>query len=118
MQLFQKKSPFYILALFYIIISFITRLILLIHPITLTEFSLLDILKIFSLGLISDAFVFVVASLLLLIYLLFLSNSKYNKPYGYIFFGGLVLLLIYVLFDTFDMYYLTNVLFDLLTCID
>ena len=97
MQLFQKKSPFYNLALFYIIISFITRLILLIHPITLTEFTVIDTVKIFSLGLISDVFVFVVASLLLLIYLLFLSNSKYNKPYGYIFFGGLVLLLVYMI---------------------
>ena len=97
MQLFQKKSPFYNLALFYIIISFITRLILRIHPITSTEFTVIDTVKIFSLGLISDVFVFVVASLLLLIYLLFLSNSKYNKPYGYIFFGGLVLLLVYLI---------------------
>ncbi len=97
MQLFQKKSPFYNLALFYIIVSLITRLVLLFHPITQTSFTIIDSIKIFLLGMVSDAFVFVVGSALLWLYLLFLSNSKFNKPWGYIFFGLLVSLLLYVL---------------------
>lgn len=97
MQLFQKKSPFYNLALFYLVISFITRIVLLFHPITQTSFTFIDSIKIFLLGLVSDAFVFLVASALLWLYLLFLSNSKFDKPWGYIFFGGFVLLLLYAL---------------------
>ena len=97
MQLFQKKSPFYNLALFYILISLITRVVLLFHPITQTSFTVIDSIKIFMLGLVSDGFVFIIASVLLWIYLLFLSNSKFDKPWGYIFFGGLVILLIYAI---------------------
>ena len=97
MQLFNKRSPFYNLALFYIAISIITRIVLLFHPITQTSFTVVDSLKIFVLGLVSDALVFVVASVFLWIYLLFLSNSKFNKPWGYIIFGLLVGLLLYVI---------------------
>jgi len=97
MQLFQKKSPFYNLALFYLIVSLITRLVLLFHPITQTSFTIIDSFKIFGLGLISDVFVFVVASAFLWLYLLFLSNNKFNKPWGYVIFGGFVCLLLYVL---------------------
>lgn len=96
MQLFSKRSPFYNLALFYIFTSIITRLVLLFHPITQTSFTVVDSFKIFVLGLVSDALVFVVASVFLWIYLLFLSNSKFNKPWGYIIFGLLVCLLLYV----------------------
>lgn len=97
MLLFQKKSPFYNLALFYIIIGFITRVALFFHPITQTSFTIIDSIKIFVLGVVSDAFVFLVASILLWFYLLFLSNSKFDKPWGYIFFGVLVLLLLYAI---------------------
>ncbi|WP_395062842.1 LTA synthase family protein [Flavobacterium sp.] len=97
MQLFSKQSPFYNLAIFYLFVSIITRIVLLFHPITQTSFTFFDSIKIFFLGLISDAFVFVVASALLWIYLLFLSNSKFNKPWGYIIFGFFIALLLYVL---------------------
>ncbi|MDR7371542.1 phosphoglycerol transferase MdoB-like AlkP superfamily enzyme [Flavobacterium aquidurense] len=53
-------------------------------------------MKIFSLGLISDFFVFVIASVFLWLYLIFVSNSKYNKPSGFIILGGFVALFIYV----------------------
>ena len=98
MKFLRKTSPFYTLALFYIIVSFILRIILLFHPITQTSFILIDTIKIFVLGLLSDFFVFVVASSFLWLYLIFISNSKYLKPYGYIIFGLLVSLLIYVKF--------------------
>jgi len=98
MKFLRKTSPFYTLALFYIIVSFILRIVLLFHPITQTSFLLIDTIKIFVLGLLSDFFVFVVGSAFLWLYLIFISNSKYQKPYGYIIFGFLVSLLIYVKF--------------------
>jgi phosphoglycerol transferase MdoB-like AlkP superfamily enzyme len=72
--------------------------VLLFHPITQTSFIFIDTVKIFVLGLLSDFFVFVVASAFLWLYLIFISNSKYLKPYGYIIFGLLVSLFIYVKF--------------------
>ncbi len=98
MTFLRKTSPFYTLALFYIIVSFILRIILLFHPITQTSFVFIDTIKIFILGLFSDFFVFVVVSAFLWLYLIFISNSKYLKPYGYIIFGLLVSLLLYVKF--------------------
>ncbi|MSP85790.1 MAG: alkaline phosphatase family protein [Flavobacteriaceae bacterium] len=98
MTFLRKISPFYTLALFYIIVSFILRIILLFHPITQTSFIFIDTIKIFFLGLLSDFFVFVVASAFLWLYLIFISNSKYLKPYGYVIFGLLASLLIYVKF--------------------
>ena len=96
MQFFQKKSPLYYLLFFYLIVSIILRIVLLFHPLTQSNFSLLDVLKIFSLGLLSDLFVFAIGSFFLWLYLLFLSNNKFTKPYGYIIFGILVSLLIYL----------------------
>ena len=95
---YRKFSPFYNLAVFYIIVCLILRITLFFHPITQSSFGFLDSLKIFFLGLISDVFVFIVASGFLWLYLIFLSNSKYLEPYGYIIFGILLSLFIYVLF--------------------
>lgn len=97
MQLFNKRSPIINLGLLYLLVSFITRIILLCHPITQSSFSFVDIVKIFSLGLLSDVFIFILSSCFLWIYILFLSNSKYQKPWGYIIFGFLILLLLYLL---------------------
>ncbi len=94
----KKLSPFYNLTIFYVIVSLILRVVLLFHPITLSSFSLLDTLIIFLFGFVSDLFVFIIASVFLWLYLIFISNSKYLKPYGYIIFGALVALLLYVSF--------------------
>ncbi|MBS7253819.1 LTA synthase family protein [Flavobacterium branchiicola] len=96
MAFYKKLSPFYNLALFYFAISFLLRIVLFFHPITQTSFSILESLKIFSLGLLSDFFVFVVASSFLWLYLIFISNSKYYKPYGYIILGVFAALFLYV----------------------
>ena len=96
MSFLKKLSPFYNLAILYFIVSFITRVVLIFHPITQSNFDFFDCLKIFTLGLLSDLFVFIVVSSILWLYLIFISNAKYSKPYGYIIFGVLVLLLIYV----------------------
>ncbi|MHC0445223.1 LTA synthase family protein [Flavobacterium sp. 3-218] len=95
MHFYKKLSPFYNLALLYFIVSFILRIVLLFHPITQSSFTFTESLKIFSFGLLSDFFVFIAASLFLWLYLIFISNSKYNAPYGYIILVGFVALLIY-----------------------
>ena len=96
MFLSKKLAPFYNLTLFYVAISIILRIVLIFHPITQSSFSGLEIVKIFSLGLVSDFFVFIVASSFLWLYLIFISNAKYQKPFGYIHLGILVALLLYI----------------------
>ncbi|MBP6180981.1 alkaline phosphatase family protein [Flavobacterium sp.] len=98
MTLSKKFSPFYNLMLFYIVVSIVLRIVLLFHPITQSSFGFLEVVKIFGFGLIFDFFIFVLVSGFLWIYLIFISNSKYFKPYGFIFFGILVTLLLYVSF--------------------
>lgn len=98
MSVLKKLSPFYNLTLFYIIVSIILRVVLLFHPITQATFSWIDTIKIFTLGVISDSLVFTVLSGFLWLYLIFISNSKYLKPTGYIIFGLLVSLFLYVAF--------------------
>ena len=97
MTFLKKLSPFYNLAIFYFIVSLITRIVLIFHPITQSNFDFFECVKIFTLGLLSDLFVFIVVSSILWLYLIFISNAKYSKPFGYIIFGILVLLFIYVL---------------------
>lgn len=65
------------------------------HPITQSSFTFLESFKIFALGLISDFFVFVIAGLFLWLYLIFLSESKYSMPSGYIILTFFIALLIY-----------------------
>jgi phosphoglycerol transferase MdoB-like AlkP superfamily enzyme len=98
MTFIKKISPIYNLAIFYLIVSFVSRIILIFHPITQASFSTIDIVKIFTLGFLSDFFIFIVISFFLWLYLIFISNSKYSKPVGYIIFGIFLALLIYVSF--------------------
>lgn len=101
MNYFKNKSPFYYLTLLYVIVSFFLRIILLFHPLTQSKFSVMESIEIFAIGFISDVLVFCVASVFLWLYLLFLSNSKFNKPWGYIIFSLLLVLFLYIiLFNT------------------
>jgi phosphoglycerol transferase MdoB-like AlkP superfamily enzyme len=93
---YKKLSPFYNLIVFYVAVSFILRIILLFHPITDTTFVWTDALKIFTLGIVSDICVFILATGFLWLYLIFISNGKYLKPYGYIIFGLFVALFFYI----------------------
>ncbi|TDO82918.1 phosphoglycerol transferase MdoB-like AlkP superfamily enzyme [Flavobacterium chryseum] len=96
MTFYKKFSPFYNLGIFYFTISFILRVVLFFHPITQSSFTFMESLKIFLLGLLSDFFVFIIATVFLWFYLIFISNSKYNKPSGYIILGILIALFAYV----------------------
>lgn len=93
----QKVKPFLYLGFFYLIVSFLLRLVFVFHPITTADFSFAEILKVTSLGLVNDILVFTIASSFLALYFLFLSNGKYQKPYGQIILGVLVLAFIYIL---------------------
>lgn len=106
MSFYKKTAVFYNLSIFYFTISFVLRIVLLFHPITQSTFSFTEILKIFGLGLLSDFFVFVVASLFLWLYLIFISDSKYHRPYGYIILSLFIILFLYVLTgkSVFDEY--------------
>ena len=97
-MLSAKTKPFIYLGIFYLIISVILRIIFIFHPITTGSFGVFEILKLLFIGLINDIFVFILASSFLALYFLFLSNSKYKKPYGYVIFGLLVLAFIYTAF--------------------
>lgn len=96
MNYFKKQSPFVNLLFLFIAVNIILRTVLIFHPITQSSFGFIEIIKIFTLGFLSDVFVFIVASALLWLYLLFLSNSKFDKPWGYIIFSLFLLLLVYV----------------------
>ncbi|MDO4224545.1 MAG: sulfatase-like hydrolase/transferase [Bergeyella zoohelcum] len=95
---FGKIKPFIYLGGFYVLLSIILRGIFIFHPITTAEFSFVEIVKIFGIGFINDIFVFTLASAFLAVYFLFLSNGKYQKPYGQIILFGLVAFFIYTAF--------------------
>lgn len=95
---FKKIKPFLYLGIFYLLISLILRVVFFFHPITNASFGFFEILKILFIGFVSDILVFVLASSILALYFLFLSDSKYKKPYGYIIFGLFLLAFIYTAF--------------------
>jgi hypothetical protein len=70
-------------------VSFILRITLLFHPITDTTFIWTDEIKIFYF-LFFDV---LLATGILWLYLIFISNGKYLKPYGYILFWVVALFL-------------------------
>ena len=94
----SKLKPYIYLGLFYGLVSLITRVIFIFHPITSVKFGIFESLKILFIGGFTDVFVFVLASSIFMLYSLFLSDSKYKKPYGYIIFGLFVLAFLYTAF--------------------
>jgi phosphoglycerol transferase MdoB-like AlkP superfamily enzyme len=96
-MLFQKIKPFLYLGIFYLAISFILRIVFVFHPITTADFGFLDLLQIMMVGILNDILVFIITCPFLALYFLFLSDSKYQKPYGYIILGLLCLLFLYIL---------------------
>lgn len=93
----QKTKPFLYLGSFYLIVSLLLRTVFLLDPITTAHFGVLEILKIFAVGFINDCFVFILVCPFLALYFLFLSDSKYRKPYGQAILGLLAVLFLYIL---------------------
>jgi phosphoglycerol transferase MdoB-like AlkP superfamily enzyme len=93
----QRIKPFLYLGFFYLAISLVLRIIFLFHPITTADFSFFEVIKILMIGILNDSLVFVLTCPFLALYFLFLSDSKYQKPYGYIILGVLLLFFLYIL---------------------
>lgn len=98
MKLFKITAPFNYLLFLFVSFSFIVRFILFFHPITQTSFTASETFSVFILGFLSDVLIFVLLSLFLWLYLLFISNAKYYTPYGYVILGLFIALLCYVAF--------------------
>lgn len=92
----NKLKPFLYLGVFYLFISLILRFVFFFHPITTVNFAFFESAKIILVGFLNDIFVFTLASSILALYFLFISNSKYQKPCGYVIFALMVLLFLYI----------------------
>ena len=104
-QLLSKLKPFLYVGGLYIIISLVLRIIFMAHPITTTSFSIWQVLGMLLVGTLNDAFVIILASSILVLYFLFIANVKYQKPYGYIILGAMLLLLGYIEFVPNNIFY-------------
>lgn len=96
MYYFNKLKPFFYLGGCYLVCSAILRLVFIFHPITSSHFQILEILDILFKGLLADIPIFIVSSIFLVLYLLFLSNGKYSTPWGYIILGAMLFSFLYV----------------------
>ena len=101
----SKLRPFLYVGGLYIIISLILRIIFMGHPITTTSFSIWQVLGMLLVGTLNDAFVIILANSILVLYFLFIANVKYQKPYGYIILGAMLLLLGYIEFVPNNIFY-------------
>ena len=104
-QLLSKLKPFLYVGGLYIIISLVLRIIFMAHPITTTSFSIWQVLGMLLVGTLADEFVIILASSILVLYFLFIANVKYQKPYGYIILGAMLLLLGYIQFVPNNIFY-------------
>ena len=94
----EKIKPFAYITVLYLLVSFVMRIIFMLHPITTSTFSAGSVVKMITIGLISDVFTILLASSILAIYLIFIANVKYKKPYGGIILGIFILILLYIQF--------------------
>ena len=103
----NKLKPFLFVAELYVVLSLILRLVCMFHPITTASFSVGDVLQMLLVGTLADVLTIILATSTLVLYILFIANVKYQKPYGYMLFGGFLLILSYVLFypnNIFEQY--------------
>lgn len=103
--LLSKLKPFLYVGGLYIVISFVLRIIFMGHPITTTSFSLVQVLGMLLVGSFNDIFITILALSILVIYFLFIANVKYQKLYGYIILGAMLLLLCYIQFVPNNIFY-------------
>lgn len=94
------------LVLIPLVLGFLLRIVLLFNSQTQISFGVLDWFNIFLGGAINDLAIAFTGTLFIYVCLITLSDRKYDKPWGYIIFGLLLLALIYVFaFHTiFDEY--------------
>ena len=104
-QLLNRLKPFLYVGGLYIVISFVLRIIFMGHPITTTSFSFGQVLGMLLVGSLNDIFIICLALSILVLYFLFIANVKYQKPYGYIILGAMLLFLGYIQFVPNNIFY-------------
>jgi len=89
-----------------LILGFLIRIILIIHPLTVVDWGFWVWLKIFALGFLNDVAFTAIALVPAFLFYTFLTDDKYRRPFGIIFWGAVVLLTLYVVFfnDITDEY--------------
>ncbi|PQL92725.1 sulfatase [Apibacter sp. wkB309] len=99
-------APFIKISSFYIIVGLILRIVLLFSPVTDSNFSFIDYLKIFSVGLLNDFCVSILIFVFFWIHLIFITDSKFKSPLKYFILCLFLILIGYLfLFKTvFDDY--------------
>ena len=99
-------APFIKISSFYIIVGLILRIVLLFSPVTDSNFSFIDYLKIFSVGILNDFCVSIIIFAFFWIHLIFITDSKFKSPLKYIILCLFLILIGYLfLFKTvFDDY--------------
>lgn len=81
-----------------VLVGFVLRIVLLFNEQTDVTFPLVGWMEIFFLGLVNDVCVAVIACFFIGLNLIFWSEGKYKKPWGYLIWGALVLGFCYVKF--------------------
>ena len=89
-----------------LILGFFVRVALLLHPLTVIDWGIGDSLAIFGLGFLNDLAFSAIGLIPAFLFYSFLTDGKYRSPQGYILFGLLLALTVYVLFfnDITDEY--------------
>ena len=102
----QTTVSLFKIVAFIVAMGIVTRIMLLCMPITDAHFPVIDYAKVFFFGFLNDICIAVIVVVLMEIHLLFLGDSKYKKPFGYIILSLLVCLLGYICFfkTVFDEY--------------
>lgn len=96
-SILKYSKPFIYLTGVYLIVCTVLRLILLSDAEMRKSFHLVDYTWTIAGGLLPNLMVFMLLAIPLWLYLLFLSDHKFQKPYGYIILSALVALLLYLL---------------------
>lgn len=99
-------STFTSLIIFSLVIGVIVRVILLLNQQTQASFTFTDKLEVFLLGLINDTCIAVIGVFFIWLNLIFRSESKYKKPWGYILGAIIAIVFLYLTFfnTAFDEY--------------
>ena len=85
------SSTFIKLLALNVVLGFVLRIVLLFNQETVVNFSFAGWVQIFLLGTFNDIFATILACLLMWLYLLFLSESKYKVTYRYLIFPILII---------------------------
>ena len=97
-DIIHRLKPFIYIGGLYLFISLVLRLIFVYHPITTASFSWLEVVKLLGIGLLSDVLIAVLINALLMLYMLLISNSKYENPYGWLLLVAFIAFLGYIQF--------------------